>query len=432
MADVRIALIGAGSYVFGPGVIQGVLLEHRLDGAQLALMDVDTRTLGPLVGAARRIADEAGVKVEITGHRDRREAIAGADFVLSAAAPQMASRLQTDQQIIRKHLGEHIITEFGGIVGISYSLRQIAFYQGLADDMLELAPGAQLIDAANPMPRICQAVALKGVPTVGFCSAADEAWTMLWHLFEGEHIDHPYPQARQRWQMKTAGLNHFAWVIELKDRATGADMLAEVRDRLANGGSTGQPISDAISKQAGYLLVPNDHHTQDFLPPMRPELSRETTWHGGTDARQKRIELLQAIAEGDAPTETLMRGGSWEKPVDMIAAMVRDQPAHFERLNLMNTGQMPQLPENIFVETPVIVDAAGPKAETITLPETPLEYCRSVAAVTDTIVQAAIQQDRQLVHQAVQLDPTIVDKPAGIAAIDACLAAHADILPEYR
>jgi len=29
------------------------------------------------------------------------------------------------------------------------------------------------------------------------------------------------------------------------------------------------------------------------------------------------------------------------------------------------------------------------------------------------------------------LDPTIVDRAAGIQAIDACLEAHADLLPEF-
>jgi alpha-galactosidase len=395
-------------------------------------MDVDREILEPLTGAARRIADQAGIDVQITGHLDRRDAMQGADFVLSAAAPEMAARLETDQQIIARHLPDHIITEFGGIVGISYSLRQIAFYQALADDMLARCPGAWLLDAANPMPRICQATALRGVPTAGFCSAADEVYTMLWHLFEGENIDYPYTEARQRWQVTTAGLNHFAWVVRLIDRADRTDQIEAVRRRLAQGASTGQPISDAISARAGYLLVPNDQHTQDFLPPMRPELSRQTTWHGSADQRSRRCRLLRAIAEGSEPTSHITQRGSWEKPVDFVAAVIRDQPVHFERLNLLNTGQIPALAENVFVESPVTVDAGGPRPETVDLPESVQEYCRPVAAQNDRIVQAAIEQSRQKVHEAVQMDPTITDKSAGIAAIDECLAAHADILPEYR
>ncbi len=432
MPDVKIALIGAGSYVFGPSVISAVLLEQKLAGAHLALMDVDEEILEPLTGAARRIADQAGIDVKITGHLDRSDAIRAADFVLSAAAPEMASRLETDQQIIARHLPDHIVTEFGGIVGISYSLRQIAFYQALADDMLAKCPGAWLLDAANPMPRICQATALRGVATAGFCSAAEEAYTMLWHLFEGENIDYPYTAARQRWKITTAGLNHFAWVVQLTDRQDGTDQLDAVRRRLAEGASTGQPISDTVSAKAGYLLVPNDHHTQDFLPPMRPELSRRTTWHGSADQRGQRCQLLRAIAEGVEPTTHITQRGSWEKPVDFVAAVIRDEPVHFERLNLLNTGQIPTLAENVFVETPVEVDGGGPKPATIDLPQPVQDYCRPVANHSDLIVQAAIEHSREKVHQAVRTDPTITDKAAGIAAIDDCLAAHADILPDYH
>jgi hypothetical protein len=31
----------------------------------------------------------------------------------------------------------------------------------------------------------------------------------------------------------------------------------------------------------------------------------------------------------------------------------------------------------------------------------------------------------------VELDPTVMDKKAGVEAIDSCLVAHADLLPEY-
>ena len=45
---------------------------------------------------------------------------------------------------------------------------------------------------------------------------------------------------------------------------------------------------------------------------------------------------------------------------------------------------------------------------------------------------AALTRGRRLVHRTVELDPTITDKPAGLAAIDECLTAHADMIGEYR
>lgn len=50
---------------------------------------------------------------------------------------------------------------------------------------------------------------------------------------------------------------------------------------------------------------------------------------------------------------------------------------------------------------------------------------------TETIVRAARERSQEKVHEGVSLDPTVIDKSAGIAAIDACLVAHADLLPHY-
>jgi alpha-galactosidase/6-phospho-beta-glucosidase family protein len=65
------------------------------------------------------------------------------------------------------------------------------------------------------------------------------------------------------------------------------------------------------------------------------------------------------------------------------------------------------------------------------LPETVLPYCERAAAVTDAIVRAAEKRSRRLLHYAVVLDPSILDKAAGIRAIDACLEAHGDLLPTF-
>ena len=429
---MKIAVIGAGSFVFGTSILSELTLNHKLDGVDVALMDVDREALFLMAGVGQRMADEAGLTgTRVTAETDRAKAIDGAEFVLNAAAPQMARRFTTDCEIIERHLPGHIVTEFGGVVGISYSLRQIAFIRGLTEEMQRLCPGAWLLDVANPMPRVCQAANMLGVKTAGFCSAALEGYAMLWHLFTGERIGYPYQPARQRWEVLMGGLNHFSWVLKLTDRESGKDLLPAIRERLATGASTGWPISDEISKQTGFLLVPNDHHTQDFLPPMRPELSRGTTWHGSTDERQRRMKTLRDISEGKTALHEVTRQGSWEKPADLIAAATTGRESHLEMLNLVNTGQVPELPRGIFVETPCRCTPAGPVAENIELPPAVADHCRRVADQTDTVVHAGLQRKRELVYHAVELDPTIIDKAAGRAAIDEVLTAHADMLGEF-
>jgi alpha-galactosidase/6-phospho-beta-glucosidase family protein len=108
-------------------------------------------------------------------------------------------------------------------------------------------------------------------------------------------------------------------------------------------------------------------------------------------------------------------------------------PASFTSLNLVNAGQVPNLPASVFVETPATADGPqGPVPRTLPLPETVVPYCESVSRrMTDAIVRAAEKRSRRLLHHAVELDPTIMDKAAGVCAIEACLEAHADLLPTF-
>ena len=61
MAGCKVALIGAGSYVFGPSVLDQAILQHALPGLHLALVDVDGETLGLMANVGRRMARETGV-----------------------------------------------------------------------------------------------------------------------------------------------------------------------------------------------------------------------------------------------------------------------------------------------------------------------------------------------------------------------------------
>ena len=405
-------------------------IDHRLSGVELALMDVDRAVLDLMADLARRLADEAGVATRITTHTDACSAVDGCHFVICCAAVQGLRRFQTDCRIIARHCPGHLLTEFGGIAGISYSLRQIALIQRIAADIRSGCPDAWLLNVSNPLPRVCQAAEESGVRTVGFCSGSLSGIGMLSRLLTGRPVGYPF--VVDGWDVTLAGLNHFSWLIRLRDRATGADLLPELRRRLAEGATSGNPVCEDLARRTGYLLTPCDDHVRDFLPPGPNSQPLKTAFHGSPDQRRDRLAMLRAIADGQAPVKSLSGGGSWERPIDFVAALTGGPPANFHALNLPNRGQTPQLPRGIFVETPCQVGPAGPTPRTVDLPEPVLDYCRPTAAVHDAIVRSAMQRKRRLVHEAVELAPTILDKPSGLRAIDECLAAHADILPAYE
>ncbi len=431
MVRLKIAVIGVGSFVFGPSMLQQAILEHRLHDVELALVDVDAEMVELMAGVGRQMARQSNVHIHISAHTSRADALDGADFVICAVARQGFKRYEMDYQIIQRYLPGHEITEFGGIAGISNSLRQIAMILELADDMHRYCPQAWLCDIANPLPRVCQAAHTQGIKTLGFCSVSQLVYSMVWQILYGEALHYPFTEARKRWNMTTAGLNHFAWLVDFKEKETGADLLPRLRQALAEGCTSGNPVSETLARETGYLLVPVDDHTRDFL---RPSVPVETIppFHGTRSERQQRIAQLQRIAQGQEGYEPILHNPSWERPIDVIAALTFDTTTVLHSLNMMNEGQIPHLPRSVFVETPCIVTQEGITSQTVVLPEAVLPLCQRTALVTDTIVQAALHASRALVHRTIELDPTILDTDAGIRAIDACLAAHADMLPYYQ
>lgn len=431
MPHIKIVAIGVGSFVFGPSILSQIILEQQLNGVELALVDVDAEIVELMAGVGRQMARQSEVEITISAHTERMTALDGADFVICSVARQGFKRFMMDVETIQRYSPGHQITEFGGIAGISNSLRQIAMILELTDDMRRLCPQAWLLNVANPLPRVCQAAQTQDIRTLGFCSVSLQAYEMAWQILYGQQLEYPFTQACEQWQITTAGLNHFVWLVDFQHRQDGTDMLPQLRQALAESHTSGNPVSETLARETNFLLVPHDDHTRDFLHPDRANQPVHTPFHGTEDERQQRIALLKRIAQGEEGYDTLLQNPSWERPIDVVAALAFGKPTTLHSLNMMNEGQIPNLPRYVFVETPCTITANGPKPHTITLPESVLPLCQRTAQVTDTIVQAALQHKRVLVHQATELDPTVLDKAAGIRAIDACLDVHADILPHY-
>jgi alpha-galactosidase len=429
-SDVKVAVIGAGSYVFGPSVLRQATYELHLSGVEMALMDVDPAALEVVSALGRRMAQESGAGVAISSHQERGTALDGADFVICCAAPQMAQRHEVDYAIIRRLAPGHMITEFGGIAGISYSLRQMAFIRDLAADIRKQCPQAWLLDTANPLPRVCQAAHESGVRTAGFCSVSLDGYGMLSQLVYGVAEAYPWTSARERMQLTWAGVNHFCWSLAAVERASGRDLLPAARQAVAEGRTAGQPRCEEMLLSTGYLLLPGDDHIADFLPPDPRHVYRKP-YHGDPAERRAEWAALRDQAEGKVPMEGPLQVEAWEKPMQFVAGLALGLPVDLPSLNLVNDGQVANLPRGVFVETASRATAEGPQTPSVTLPAVALPYCTSAAQVTDTLVRAGMTGSRALVHRAVELDPTIVDKQAGLAAIDECLRAHADMLGPY-
>jgi len=425
---MKITLIGVGSFVFGPSAINDAIIDSAFADLHLALVDKNLAMAQLMAGVARRMARDVGKKVRVTVHSEWTDALDGSDFVLCSAAVQLHQRFLTDVQIIQRIYPEHLITEFGGVAGISYSLRQIAMIRQLAADIARQCPNAWLLVSSNPLPRVCQAAHQAGVRTAGFCSNSLGGFTAIGRVMQGWNEQFPWPKTTARYQAVMAGPNHFTFMLELLDLATGQNVTADfTKAALA---TTGLPpgIQRQLMEETGYYPPNGDVHMHDFLPPTPYTQSMSATSHGSDSERQQRINLLQKVADGTSPIAAALDHRAWERPIDFAAALAGGKPIRLNSLNLANTGQIANLPSGVFVETPVIVSSGRIDPQQISLPASILKYAKPTVDLHNVITQAAITRSRAALKAAVEQDPTIVDKSRGWQAMEECLRVHQDLI----
>lgn len=431
MPHCKVVFVGAGSYVFGPAPLRDLFDRHRLKHLELALVDPNPQMLHLMAGVAESAGRKHQLSSKITTHpAATADALAGADFVICAVAIEQRKRFAIDQSLIERHAPGHLISEFGGIYGISSSLRQIAMIRELCSSIRQHCPNAWLLNVANPLPRVCQAAHQLGVRTAGFCSASLSSYPMLWKILHDKDLPYPFEPAISQLRLTIAGLNHHTFVTDIRDQA-GNDLRPLVLERLASGATSGNRRAEAMMRDHGALLAVQDGHTHDFFAPSSISRPLNHISHGNEAERQHRLQLLAAIGSGNADPTACFEPQAWEFPGDFVASVAYGTPVRFHSLNLINQGQIPQLPRNVFVETAATGARGVVKPDHIDLPAEVVPYCLRTLAVTDMIVQAGVQKRMALVNSAIELDPTITDKSAAQVALGACLQAHEDLIGTF-
>src|SRR3954453_1050592 len=144
-------MIGAGSVVFSKNLTGDILSFPEFKDATLAYMDIDRERLEVGADLCRKVGKAVGANPKIVATQDRREALAGADFVINMVQIGGMDSTLVDFEIPRKYGLNFTIADTTGPGGLFRALRTYPFLTALCRDMEELCPRAVLFNYANPM-----------------------------------------------------------------------------------------------------------------------------------------------------------------------------------------------------------------------------------------------------------------------------------------
>jgi alpha-galactosidase len=247
-------------------------------------------------------------------------------------------------------------------------------------------------------------------------------------------------QMRRFVDVKAAGLNHFTWILDLRDRQTGEDLYPAFRQAFMALPPDFEPLTRAVFQAAGLCPVPGDSHLAEYLPWCHDPQTRPWDkynlflydWERARQDRERQWQAIEAMAHGGAPIFVLKEAAS-EGAIEIVEGLRGGGQIYREAVNIPNQGHISNLPEGAIVEVPALVSGWGIRGLNVgPMPEFVAELCRRELAVASLAVDAAALGDRQAALQALLIDPAIDDLDTAAAILDAYLQEYAAYLPQFR
>jgi alpha-galactosidase len=427
----RIVVIGAASSSFS-GLLADLVGAKELDGAELALVDLDAEGLEIMSRLGQRMADQWGKKTTVAGTLDRREALAGADFVLTTIAVGGVKTWRQDEEIPAKHdyYGHSVDTVGPG--GLFRGLRLIPPMIDICRDIEDRCPHAWVINYSNPMAGICRAVRkATSVKIVGLCTAG----------FLPRQIARYLDIEPERVEVISAGVNHWVWVLRIL--VDGADFTMQFNEKMRKEQGDGYPRSSVeLMEIFGCWPLPGPNHVAEFFPYFYgPDND------GRSDARypyrkghdfDERLEMetrqrkkLRAQSEGKEPLGHEPEESAGEAVRMLLSMWCNRRTLHYA--NVQNDGLVTNLPDHAIVEIPAIADASGIRGLHVgALPDSVVGLVQARCAYYELLADAALQKSKRIALQCLMVDTLTTSIPRARACIDEMFQVQAEFLPGYE
>jgi alpha-galactosidase len=440
MTPTKIAIIGAGSVSFGPAVLGDLFsLADRLRGAEIWLVDINAESLEWMARYAARLNASFGddPPFVLRHTTDRREALPGAQFVVISVAVDRCATWKLDWQIPLKHGARHVLGENGGPGGLSHALRNIPIVLDIARDVERLAPGALILNFTNPMSRVCLAMHLHTrARFVGLCHQIGEGYRLVNQVLQLAPVDglagHERAAAiERRMHLTAAGLNHFTFILDMRERETGRDLYPEFRAKVKAMPPEFQLMSRRMLDTYGLFCATGDGHAGEYVGYAAETIPLTGFDFDGYEKQGcEQWARVRAVADGQAPVDIHPSG---EREAAIMDAILHDLNRPELAVNLPNRGCIANLPGDAVVEAPAVVNAAGAHGVQVgELPPGLAAVLRREIDIQTLVVEAGVKGDRLAALQALLLDPTVHSYMQARHMLDELLSAQAKYLPQFE
>lgn len=439
---LKITFMGAGSTVFARNVIGDVFCTPSLRESEIALYDIDAERLEEsyvILSAMNKNVNENRARIyKYCGVENRKNALRGATFVVDAIQVGFYEPCTViDFEVPKKYGLRQTIADTLGIGGIMRGLRTIPVLEDFARDMQEVCPDAFFLNYTNPMSILSGYMQrYTGIRTVGLCHSVQVCSENLLKSLDME-------DKLEGRQELIAGINHMAWLLEIRDRE-GNDLYPEIKRRAALKNAS-EKHTDMVRfdyiKNFGYYCTESSEHNAEYNPfyikSKYPELIER--FNIPLDEYPRRC--VNQINGWKKEKESILDNGniSHERTGEyasyIMEAIVTGNPYKIGG-NVLNTGLIDNLPADACVEVPCMIDKHG--INPCHVGRLPVHLAAmnmtNINAQLMTI-EAARTRKKEDIYRAAMLDPhTAAELSIDdiVAMCDELIEAHGDYMKMYK
>ncbi|WP_055667461.1 6-phospho-beta-glucosidase [Desnuesiella massiliensis] len=412
MKKLKIAIIGGGSS-YTPEIIEGFIKrKDELPLGEIYLVDIEAgeEKLNIVGSLAKRMVKKAGLDIDVVLTLDRREAIKGADFVVTQFRVGGLEARARDERFPLKYdvLGQ----ETTGPGGFAKALRTIPVMMNICKDIKELSPEAWLINFTNPSGLVTEAInKYTDIKCIGLCNVPIHMKMDIAAMLDVDSKDV---------YVDFIGLNHLVW--GRKAYVKEKDVTKLVIEKLQDGASLSMKNISDLKWDGDFLnalgMIPCPYHRYFYMTDrlLKEEKEAAKQGAGGTRAEivkkveERLFELYKDENLQEKPKELEKRGGAYysDAAVSLISAIYNDKK-EIHTVNTLNKGTVKELPYDSVIETNCLIDRRGATPLNIK-EEVPAEILGLMQAVKSYEVlaaEAAVKGDKQKALLALSVHPLV-------------------------
>ena len=406
----KITFIGAGSIVFTRNLVNDLLTFPALSDAEIVLMDINAERLSMIKRAVNRIVAEGNYPAKVTATMDRKEALLGADGVVTTILHGEVDVWQHDLLIPQKYGIDTCVGDTRGPSGIFRYLRTINPILEIAADIDHYCPGAVYLNYTNPMAMLCRTVQGRYPDMIcsGLCHSVQHTAHMLARWIGAKDEDITFT---------CMGINHQAFYTDFLWK--GEDAYPLIRKAILERPEVynEEMVRNEMFLALGYYVTESSGHNSEYNAwfRKRPDLIEKyclhgTGWNPGIfgftlkEYRDREASWKDEFEKWFEEPLTLKRGR--EYAASIFNAVFGDYEMFRFNGNVRNFGLIENLPYGCCVEVPVLASRRG--LEPIAVGKMPPQLALlsgQSSQIEELAVEGCLAGDKEMIYQAICFDP---------------------------